>query len=77
MRKNYNHAGTGETTSKKFKYARSFTTRPYRDKSDDDMYCFVSEEDFLKKKKEGEFFETIQYAGYWYGTPKFGIMRRL
>lgn len=72
-------SGCGKTTimqelvkqHPKIKYARSFTTRPYRDKSDDDMYCFVSEEDFLKKKKEGEFFEIIQYAGYWYGTPKF------
>ena len=51
------------------------TTHPYRDKSDDDMYCFISEENFQKKKDAGKFFETSQYAGHWYGTPKFEYKR--
>lgn len=76
-------SGSGKTTimqelvkqHPEIKYARSMTTRPYRDKSDDDMYCFISEENFLKKKEAGKFFETSQYAGHWYGTPKFEYER--
>lgn len=76
-------SGSGKTTimqelvkqHPEIKYARSMTTRPYRDKSDDNMYCFISEENFLKKKKTGKFFETSQYAGHWYGTPKFEYER--
>ena len=76
-------SGCGKTTimqelvkqHPEIKYARSITTRPYRDKSDDDMYCFISEENFLKKKEAGKFFEASQYAGHWYGTPKFEYER--
>lgn len=76
-------SGCGKTTimqelvkqHPEIKYARSIITRPYRDKSDDDMYCFISEENFLKKKEAGKFFEASQYAGHWYGTPKFEYER--
>lgn len=33
-------------------------------------YCFVSKDDFSKKKKRGFFLETTEYNGEWYGSPQ-------
>lgn len=54
-----------ETMKKKL----SVTSRPIRE---DDIgknnYVFVTEEEFLKMKEQGKFFETNLYDGSWYGT---------
>lgn len=33
-------------------------------------YCFVSKDDFFKKKERGFFLETTEYNGEWYGSPQ-------
>lgn len=47
-------------------FFRSATTRPRRE--GETIYDFMSEEEFLRKKDEGAFFETEFTHGYWYAT---------
>lgn len=47
----------------------SVTTRPPRSgERDGERYYFLSEADFAARRGRGEFVETVQYAGAWYGT---------
>lgn len=48
------------------KFVKSATTRPVR-KGEEDLHYHLSEEEFLKKEKNGEFFETALVHGYHYG----------
>lgn len=47
-------------------FIKSATTRPKR--KGENIYDFMSEEDFLRKKDNNEFFETEFTHGYWYAT---------
>lgn len=47
------------------------TTRPMRPGERDGVdYYFISEVDFKKKLKAGDFLEHNNYAGHWYGTDR-------
>lgn len=49
----------------------TYTTRNIRVNEVDGIdYHFVSKEDFLSKKEQGFFFETIEYNNNYYGTAK-------
>lgn len=51
-------------------YSVSMTTRPKRPEEIDGVdYYFVSESEFLKRKKAGKFLETAEFVGNYYGTP--------
>lgn len=53
------------------KLSISATTRPRRSKEvDGKNYFFLTKEAFEKKIDAGEFVETAQVHGNWYGTPK-------
>lgn len=46
---------------------KSCTTRPAR--NSDDLYYYLTEKEFEKKRKNGEFFETeMVHQGTWYGV---------
>lgn len=47
-----------------------YTTRSPRENEDKKAYHFISMDEFLEAKKNGEFFETTMYAGCGYGTKK-------
>lgn len=47
-----------------------YTTRLPRENEPKDAYHFITMEEFLEAKKNGEFFETTMYAGCGYGTKK-------
>lgn len=48
----------------------TFTTRPVRPNEIDGVdYYFLSQEEFLKRKKNDFFLETTMYNGYYYGSP--------
>lgn len=70
-------AGTGKTTLVSMLVEEfpeivqtvSFTTRPPRPGEIQDVhYHFVSEEEFEKSIKSGEFLEYVKLYGYYYGT---------
>ena len=71
-------SGGGKTTVKnrllelmpEMYYSVSCTTRnPRAGETDGKDYCFISEEEFLKKKEKGEFLEFAKvYDSYYYGT---------
>ena len=52
-----------------FGKVRTATTRNKRPNEKDDAYYFYSEKEFEDKMKAGEFLETSNYAGQFYGTP--------
>lgn len=52
-----------------FGKVRTATTRIKRPNEKDDAYFFYSEKEFEEKMKAGEFLETSNYAGQFYGTP--------
>jgi guanylate kinase len=59
-----------------FKYTKAVTatTRPMRDGEVDGVdYYFLTNEQFNKKLKNGEFLEWAEYRGWRYGTPKSEI----
>jgi len=59
-------------------YSISYTTRQPRGTEQNGIhYHFVSEQDFLKRKEEGDFLECAQVFGNWYGTSKSFIKRQL
>ena len=64
--------------AKKISMSISHTTR---DKRDGDLegkdYFFISEKDFIKKKKNGDFVETANVFGNLYGTDKNFIYTEL
>lgn len=52
-----------------FGKVRTATTRNKRPNEKDDAYYFYSEKEFEDRMKAGEFLETSNYAGQFYGTP--------
>jgi guanylate kinase len=55
--------------SRGFEREVSYTTRPPRPNEVDGVdYHFVTEEVFLHMKKEGLFYESQCFNGWWYGT---------
>ena len=51
-------------------YSVSMTTRAKRPGEVDGVdYFFVSKEEFMKRKEEGQFLETAEFVGNYYGTP--------
>lgn len=59
-------------------YSVSMTTRPKRPGEIDGVdYYFVSEAEFLKRKKSGKFLETAEFVGNYYGTPLDKVSEQL
>ncbi len=59
-------------------YSVSYTTRPPRGIEQDGVhYHFVDEAEFLRRREEGDFLETAQVFGRWYGTSISFIRSRL
>lgn len=59
-------------------YSVSYTTRPPRGTEQNGVaYHFVDEREFLRRREEGDFLETAQVFGRWYGTSKSFIQGRL
>lgn len=56
----------------------SFTTRPPRPGEQDGReYHFVSKEDFLRRRAEGEFLESAEVHGNYYGTSRLWIQEQM
>lgn len=79
-------SGAGKTTLcdklqaefKSLHYAITATTRPAREgEIDGKSYYFMKPEEFERKLKEGEFFETAIVHGYRYGSPKTPAIKAL
>lgn len=79
-------SGTGKSTLiKKIKeefrdlhWSVSFTTRPIRDgEVDGRHYFFISETEFLNKKKQGAFVEWALVHGNYYGTSKGFVLSKI
>lgn len=79
-------AGTGKTTLARMLIDEfpsvtesvSCTTRPMRRGEIADVdYHFMSEKEFLTKKDAGEFLECAQVFGYYYGTLKDHVNKKL
>ncbi|RCW89191.1 guanylate kinase [Halanaerobium sp. DL-01] len=59
-------------------YSVSVTTRkPRSGEIDGEDYFFVSEEEFKKMKKNGDFIESARVHGNYYGTPKKFVDRKI
>lgn len=72
-------SGTGKSTlikrlKEEFRdlhWSVSFTTRPIREgEVDGKHYFYISKEEFLKKKDQGDFIEWAEVHGNYYGTSK-------
>jgi len=60
------------------KLSTSATTRPKRPyEKDKEDYLFLSEEEFFKREKNGEFIEWAKVHAYYYGTPRDYIEKEL
>lgn len=79
-------SGVGKGTVVKSAVARnenlalsvSCTTRPPRAEEKEGVdYFFLSREEFLRRKEEGEFLECDEHFGHIYGTPKPFVLKRL
>ncbi len=56
----------------------SATTRPRRPfEKDKEDYYFITEKEFFKREKKGEFIEWAKVHGYCYGTPRSFIEKEL
>lgn len=56
----------------------SATTRPKRPfEKDKEDYYFLSEKEFFRREKKGEFIEWAKVHGYYYGTPRGFIEKEL
>lgn len=59
-------------------YSISSTTRkPRPDEVDGVDYNFLTEEEFLQKRDQGEFLETAHVHDHWYGTSKVFIQEQI
>ncbi|HNT51996.1 MAG TPA: guanylate kinase [Candidatus Syntrophosphaera sp.] len=59
-------------------YSVSFTTRDPRGNEENGIhYHFVDEAEFLRRREAGDFLETAQVFGRWYGTSISFIQSRL
>ncbi|MCR5154910.1 MAG: hypothetical protein K6B75_08710 [Lachnospiraceae bacterium] len=56
------------TRDKAFEKPVTSTTRPKRTGEDENLYRFISEDQFLKEKDEGKFIESTVYSKYHFGT---------
>lgn len=72
-------SGTGKSTLikrlkeefRELHWSVSFTTRPMRPgEVDGKHYFFISKEEFLKKRDQGDFIEWAEVHGNYYGTSK-------
>ena len=79
-------SGAGKTTLcdklqaefKSLHYAITATTRPAREgEVDGKSYYFMKPEEFERKLRQGEFFETAIVHGYRYGSPKSPMIHAL
>jgi guanylate kinase len=61
-----------------FEYSVSSTTRePRGEEKNGEAYFFLSEAEFLAARERGEFIESAQVHGSWYGTSSSFISSRL
>lgn len=61
-----------------FEKSISATTRPVRcGERDGVQYRFISKDEFKKQIGEDSFLEWAEYSGYYYGTPKKFVERKL
>lgn len=59
-------------------YSVSYTTRPPRGAEQNGVhYHFVDEQEFLRRREEGDFLETARVFDRWYGTSISFIQSRL
>jgi guanylate kinase len=57
-------------------FSVSATTRPARPgEREGEAYHFVSRDEFARRRAAGEFLESAEYAGHWYGTLRSEIER--
>lgn len=61
------------TKRKGFRKPLTSTTRPRRNNETGDAYRFISEEQFIKEMKAGDYIETTVYSGYHFGTSEKDI----
>ena len=61
------------TRRKGFKKPLTSTTRPRRNTENADAYRFISEAQFLREMKAGNYIETTVYSGYHFGTSEKDI----
>ena len=61
------------TKRKGFKKPLTSTTRPHRKNEAEDSYRFISERQFLREMKAGNYIETTVYSGYHFGTSEKDI----
>ena len=55
----------------RFHFTVTITTRPMRANEKDGVdYIFTSKDSFLDLKKQGEFLESAEVYGNWYGVPR-------
>src|SRR5258707_207297 len=60
----------------KLQLVRTWTTRPPRDDDPDRRdYLYVDEHRFTAAVVAGSFFETLEFGGYRYGTPREQLER--
>ncbi|NBO46549.1 MAG: guanylate kinase [Actinobacteria bacterium] len=56
----------------------SATTRPPRSgEVEGEHYFFVSTDQFAQMRTAGEFLESAEFAGNWYGTPRVPVLEHL
>ena len=54
----------------------SATTRPPRGaEAAGQAYEFIDDAEFARRNKQGDFLETAEYCGHWYGTPAEPVRR--
>lgn len=79
-------SGTGKTTLSRallkllpdLSYSVSATTRPKREgEVEGSDYFFLTEAEFKKKNSNGEFLESANVYGNWYGTPRSHVEKVL
>ena len=61
------------TQRKGFRKPLTSTTRPHRKNEAEDSYRFISEKQFLREMKAGNYIETTVYSGYHFGTSEKDI----
>ncbi|HNO77090.1 MAG TPA: guanylate kinase [Phycisphaerae bacterium] len=54
----------------------SATTRPLRGgEAEGSSYEYIAPDDFERRRANGEFLESAEYCGHWYGTPVAPVKR--
>ena len=60
---------------KNLSFMLSGTTRPRRNSEKDANYIYMSKEEFARREKNGEFFETQEVHGNMYGVLKASLLK--